>query len=373
MDKRTADTLERMRAATVQLDRLQLELARQGLQRLTRASLPELEAAAQVAHHARLTTLQRELLSLRTETERFLDRDPLFRTDAWIDRVGRLSLRVDALRTRLDQGALPDALVDLVGTPRRTYVAVDDALEIHPLGMSGWVTDSDFVGVTTTFYSPTTEQLVMASVTRPTHYFGTDPARLAWQSVSDSITRSMRELAHGAWRVEGARVSHDGRLSLAGEAYVMPVASTGARALDPIRCDDALEVLQRLGDGRIDPLAPRTPPWVYLELAHYGRCTFDDTHGTATVLARDRRGLPLRLRVRLAPHEQLLGRNLERLADPRSRPDGLVARAFADRDHLDLAPITAVYHQPVTQRVGRRTLQSHMVHLGLEPLDKVER
>jgi hypothetical protein len=373
VDKRTRDTLARMRAATDHLDRLLLELGRQGLQRLSQASLPELQAAAQLAHHARLTTLERELNSLQTLTERYLARDPLFSTDAWLDRLGRLSLRLDALRQRLDEGAVPEDLVDLVGAPRRTYTPLDAPITLHPIGMSGWVTDSDFVGVTATFHSPDVDGPVMLSVTRPVHYFGTDPARLAWQSVSDSITRSLRELAHGAWSVEGARISHDGRLSLAGEAFVVPAASTGSRALAPFACRDAIEVLDRIDTESADPLVTPSPPWVYLELAHYGPCVHDDTHATATVLARDARGLPVTLSVRMAPHERQLGRSMEQLSVPERRPDGLVGRAYASADALVLRPVTAVFHEPVVQRVGRRTLRSHLVHLSLEDLGRVER
>lgn len=361
-----------MHAAQPRLHGVLVDLARQGLQRMGPASIAEIEAAAQVAHHARLTRIERELLALRTDTERYLARDPLFRTDAWIGRVGRLSLRLDALAVRLDAGEGPDDLVDLIGAPRRTYVPSDVALELQPLGMRGWVSDSDFVGVTTTFWCPTLERTVQASVARPTAYFGNDPARLAWQSVSDGIPRSMRELAHGAWSLEHGRVAHDGRLSLAGEAYVAPAASTGARALAPLHCADVLEVLERLR-AAIDPLDPPEAPWVYLEPSHLGPCVHDDTHGIATVLGRDARGLPLRLRVRLAPHERTLARSMEQLNDPRVRPDGLVAIAYGDADGLSLVPVTAVFHTPVTQRLGRRSLASHFVHLGLEDLGQVER
>jgi len=373
VDKRTADTLARMVAAVRQLDELLQELGRQGLQRATRSTCTELEAAAQVAHHARLTLVERELLGLRTLVERYLARDPLFRTDQLVDRIGRLSLRIDAVRDRLEAGALPADLVDIVGAPRRTYEPLTQALPIHPLGMTGWLTDSDFVGVTVTCHAPTLGRTVMVSAARPTHYFGSDPSRLAWQPISDGITQSLRELAHGSWNVEGARLSADGRLSLGSDTYLVPAASVGAAAYADYAAADLLEVLGRLASEGADPLAPWQPPWVYLEPAHLGRRTIDDTRSEARVPLVDRRGLGADLVVPLRPERKLRVKCLDALGDPRHRPDALVATARLAGDALVLEPITAVFHEPVQLKVGRRTLSTHSVHLDLEDLTQVQR
>ena len=373
VDKRTADTLIRMNDAVRRVDSLLIELGRQGLQRATRSTSTELEAAAQVAHHARLTLVERELLGLRSLIERYLDRDPLFRTDQLVERVGRLSLRVDAVRERLDAGALPEHLVPLVGAPRRTYEPLDEGVIVHPIAMTGWVTDSDFVGVTVTCHSPTLSRTVAISQARPTHYFGTDPSRLAWQPVSDGVTESLRELAHASWRVEGTRVSADGRLSLGGDTYLVPAASVGAAAFTPYAVDDLLGVLQRLAQHGSDPLARWEPPWVYLEPAHLGRRTVDDTAGVARVPLTDAKGLRADLVVTLRAERKQRVRSMDHLGDPRHRPDGLVCRAHLAGDALSLEPLTAVFHEPVELTVGRRKLSTHLVHLDLEDLGRVQR
>jgi len=374
VDKRTADTLARMHRAAARVDALLVDLGRQGLQRATRSTCTELEAAAQLAHHARLTLVERELLGLRTLIERYLSRDPLFRTDALVDRVGRLSLRIVALRERLEAGAEPAELVDLVGTPRRRYEPVDEAVIIHPLAMTGWVTDSDFVGVTLTCHTPTLDGgQVAISVARPVHYFGREPGRLAWQPVSDGVTESLRELGHASWKVEGARVSADGRLSLGADTYVVPAADIGAAALAPYAVDDLLQVLERVSAHATDPLARPRPPWVYLEPAALGRCEVDDTRNVATVQLTDRRGLTASLSVSLRAERRQRVRSMDHLADPRHRPDGLVCTAHLAGSQLVLEPATAVFHEPVQLQVGRRTLTTHRVHLDLEDLGRVQR
>jgi hypothetical protein len=358
-------------AARVQL--LLVELARNGLQRVTAGTTTELDAASQWAHHAKLTKVERELVALRTHVERYLARDPLFSTDALVDRMDRLAWRLGAVRARLAAGEEPESFEALIGVPRRTYEPVDEALLMVPLAMRAWCSDTDFMGVTTTFWAPQRSQQVEAGLARPMAYFGTDPRRLAWQLVNDSMGITMQELSHGAWKVEGIRLARDGRVSLTQDAYAQPAAFPLVDALAPIACSDALAILERLQPDVLAPLDGGLGQWVYLELASFGPRHIDDTHAVARCALTDQRGCTVQAVVPLKPENELLIENLAHLRMAESRPDGLIAWARVSGDALTLLPATAVFHDAVDFVQRRRTMSVQLVHLSVEPLGMVRR
>lgn len=361
-----SEAIERVRAVLV-------DVARAGLQRVTPGTSSEIHAASQWAHHARLTRIERELIALRTQVDRYLARDPLFRTDAFMDRANRLAWRTRCLQEVLEAGGDSQQIEQLVGVPRRTYTPVDASLLVVPLAMRAWCSDTDFMGVTTTFWAPDLGLLVEAGLARPTAHFGTDPRRLAWQLVNDDMGLTMQELSHGAWKLDGVRLATDGRLSLTRDTYAQVAAYPLATALMPLRCAGALEVLDRLETDALGPLDGGLGAWVYVEPAHFGVRVIDDTRARATCPLTDSQGCHFELVVPLKPENQMLVDNLQHLAVPESRPDGLIAWAQVSGERLALLPATAVFRESVDLKQRRRTLTVQQVHLSVESLGMVRR
>ncbi len=347
-------------------------LLRTGLQRVTTGTGTELAAASQWAHHARMTTVERELVALQAQVEKYLARDPLFRTEIFVDRVCRLAWRLDEVVAHLERGRTVGELVPLVGQPRRSYEPVDAALLVVPVAMRTWLSDTGFMGVTAQMWAPGIGRMVEAGLARPTEYFGTDPSRLVHQMVNEAMGITMQELAHGAWKLEGVKLSADGRLSLPADAWARQAAFPLADALASLRCDDLLQVVDRLMDDVLAPI-DGGPAWIYLEPAAIGARRVDDTRTEATAVLLDKRGAEAILRVPLGPERRGQVENLAHLGAVDTRPDGLVVQAWVVGDQLHLEPVTAVFHDPVQVKQRRRTLDVQLVHLAVEPLGMVRR
>ena len=245
-NKRVLDQLERMDAAFDAVDALLRRLAAQGLQRASSASAAELQAVSTTAHNAGLITIERKLATLATAVERYLKHDPLFSTRGYADLVNEIWLLNRAARRQRAEGALPEDMLDLIGQARRTYTEVDAPLSVQCVAASAWASDSGFIGVTLTLFSPDHHELLEISAARPVMYFGDDPRRLWRMPVHDALEQRCADLAHGAWRLGDAKLSADGRLSLHGGLRVEKAPFRGAEALNRLRTSDFSALVQTL-------------------------------------------------------------------------------------------------------------------------------
>ncbi len=363
LGKRERDKLARMAAAFDRMERTLLDLGRQGLQRLSRPVLDQLLAAEQVAHHAGLVKIERELTALANQARRYLERDPLFRARDWLIGLSRTHELVSAARAAWGPEVHPDALGPIIGVARRTYLPLERALVVQALGASGWVTDSDFVGITVWLREAETGTLFQCSAARPVAYFGSDPRRLLYGEISDHHSLSMLDLAHGAWVMEGAKASLDGRLSLHRDLRIEPGPWAGAAAYADLFVPDWLALVERLSEQSL----------VYVEPVDVSRVVVDDKRAVATCRMSDRNGAWLQVHVPLSEHNNAVVDNLDRLStDPELRPDGWFGRAWVERGELRFSPYTALFHDPILLELrGRREVYS--LHLALEPARKVGR
>lgn len=371
LPKRTRDQLDRMAAAFDAIDALVHRVGLQGLQRMSRASVDELAALGQTAHNAGLVRIERDLARLATHLGRALDRDPLFDVEVFGDALNRVWLTNRRARARVEAGALPDEMLDLIGRARRSY-SDHDPLELQALGASGWVSDSGFVGVSIDYATADGRRIEAASA-RPTMYFGTDPTRLMRFAPHDTLDVTLGELAHGAWRFDAVRLSDDGRLSIHKELRVGPAPFRGGRAYDPWRIDRWRDAVDRLRAAELGPLGSdaRTP--VYIEPAAVEPVVTDETRARATAVARDEGGARLAIEVALRFENNLLVDNLERLFGPhrgedRAPPcDGIWGHLEVEGDRLLVRPITGVWRRPI--QLARRRGLHHTAHLSLESLE----
>ncbi|MEO0600897.1 MAG: hypothetical protein AAF211_05645, partial [Myxococcota bacterium] len=199
--------LDKVQPALDQVGQLLRRLAEQGWQRATSLTLREVGTAAQVAHHARLVNLERELGRLETLLQRYLDRDPSFSPTSLLQSFNRLWLLDQATRGVLQEAVSVSDLEVVAGTPRRTYVPQNGMLDVVVLGARGWVTDSGFVGVTAHLWQRDADRFLEATMARPERMMGPDPKRLLRQPLSDATLLTMQEFCHGAWTLDDVRLS----------------------------------------------------------------------------------------------------------------------------------------------------------------------
>ena len=369
--ERSADPkLDRMTPALERIDRAIYALGQQGLQRATSATVRELRAVAQTAHHARLIRLERELESLATLVRRYLDRDPSFRPASFVACASRIWLLQRETRMRLVDAISLEDMEPVAGVPRRRYDAVRGALDVVCVGAAGWVTDSGFVGITAHLYDRAGKRFVQAAMVRPDSLVGRNPGRLLSSGISDVTPVTVQELCHGAWTLDNVRLSFDGRLSLHAHLSLVEGPNPGRAGLSPLAVPSAGAILDRLAERALHPVTGVGRRLVLIEPVRVGAVEIDRTHARATTRVSDGDGAVMGVSVPLRPENDVLIDNLERLSGAWA-PDGLVVEATLAGRALVVSPLSAVYAEPVT--LGRRISSTHLVHLSLEDLSKAKR
>ena len=358
---------ERAPAALDRIDDALFRLAEEGLERAGEARLAELAALAQTAHHARLVHLERELQALGTVLRRYVDRDPTFRPAEAGAISNRIWLLVAKGREALARPSGVGELQDALGVLRRRYEPVAGTLRVEALGASGWVSDTGFVGITA-YLAAAEGEVLQASVARPVTLIGPNPARLLYQPLSEVMPVTMFDLAHGAWMLDDVRRSADGRLSLHSQLAAAPAAPTGAARYARHLVDHAAAIVERLGEGELDPLGGRASALVYLQPARLQAVVHNEVRARVSAEVVDRAGAVLRVEVPVRPEHDILVENLARLAGARGPfPVGMFGRAWLAGGDVGFLPISATFDAPVPLRARGRAAV-HELHLSIERL-----
>ena len=356
--------LARVDPALDRVEELIRRIAEHGFSRATAATVREIRQASQIAHHARLVRIERELEGLASTVEGYLARDPLGQPRQMMASVNRIWLLARRTRAARIDAEVPADLEPVAGIPRRTYLPVDAEVPVVPIAASGWVTASGFAGVTIELWSPD-RGAMSASMVRPVHLVRSDPRRLLSLSVSQATPTSIRALCHGAWTLGGVKMSSDARVSLSSDLVALPAPIPGRSALDPIAVDSASAILDRLQSRGLDPISGLGSVLAYLEPVSFGEVRIDEVAARAVATVRDRTGARLTVMVPIRADRDVLIDNLSALGEGTWSPDGLVVSARVVAGGLRIDPLTVVFGSPVRLKgVGR----THLVHLTLEGL-----
>lgn len=351
-------------------------LLAQGALRATPAGVAELRALAQQCHAAGAIHLSRAVEGLATQLDRVVQRDPLASLSAWATALNRAWAQHRALAAALTPEVDLAALSPLLGQARRRYEPVDEPLTVQCLYAWGWVTEAGFMGVTFKLACAERDDVLTVSVARPTLHFGDEPARLWGWPLHDALAESGKDLGHGAWQVEQAKLSADGRLSLHGGLGLTPAPWQGAQAWQPLRCAGFAEVLDRLADRAADLTGDGAGGVVvWVAPAQIGPVHTDRTRGHTTLTLTDGAGAQAQVRVPTAPWHAPLVANLALLArgtDEKGRalprPSGWIARATVEGDQLTLLPYTVLFEAPIQLGGRGGRIYTHQLHLSLEDL-----
>jgi hypothetical protein len=240
------------------------------------------------------------------------------------------------------------------------------------------VSDTDFVGVTIYFYVDGKDEIYQASNCKPCMYFGRDPRQLLNQSISDYVTFSISEMAHGAFKLERAKVSRDGRLSLHKDLKVSKAPYLGIRAYRALAARSWVELVDRLRSGELHPVGGAEAALVLVEPEAYSKVAIDEKNARATAELADARGAKMLLEVPLRPENNFLVDNLEVILNPKNRliPSALFGRAWLAEGRLKIFPYTAIYGGAAIddtreERRGAVAAGVNELHLALEAAKKV--
>lgn len=374
LPKAVRDKMTRMEAAFDKIDRLLYRLGQQGLQRMSASSAVELQALQQTAHNAALITVERQIEILAAHVQRYLDKDPLFTLDDYMSTINKIWLLNKQARALFEAGKLPDEMIDVIGETRRSYTMMDEDLTLQPLGASGWVTDTDFVGITLYFYVDGKDEIYEASSCKPTMYFGTNPRRLMTQPISDYVSQSIYDMSHGAYTFRNAKVSRDGRLSLHKDLEIRKAPYIGGKAYSALAVRNWKELLERLKASQTNPVGASAASLVFIEPTNYWPLQIDQKNAKATAEIDDDQGARLQIEVPLRAENNFLVDNLEYMLSPKGksvRPNAIFGRAWTSEGRLKLFPYTAVYNQAViVNDHGQKRVNE--VHLSLESMKVVK-
>jgi hypothetical protein len=338
-----------------------------GVERASRGLVEELREVARIAHQGRLARIERVLVALSTQVERWNERDPQFRLGAWVDAINRLWWSVAAASRVLDDPQAGEARqAEVLGVSRRKYTPVDGTLTVAALGASGWVSDSGYAGITVHLWDVAGRRALTATQARPSSLVDGDPRRLLFHPVSEVSLLTVHELAHGAWELDDVRLSADGRLSLHAGLVAVPRPPLGPAAYGAFAVQGAAALIDRLAEAELDPTAASVGVLAWVPLSAVRGVVVDETSAQAAAELVDRGGVPIRVVVPVRPERDLLLDNLARLARG-PVPVGVFGRATLSGGELRLDPYTAVFDEPV-RLAFRRPGQVQEVHLGLEPL-----
>jgi len=366
---RARDALLRLRETLPRIEQALQTLGSQGLQRMSLASVAELEALQQSAHWAGMVIVSRNLDALATHLRRYRDRDPLFHPDVWMATVNRVWLTLRALRRGVEEGQSLDDMAHLLGEARRSFVERETPLQVQCVGATGWVSDTDYVGVTVLLAVEGEGDAVYEVVNaRPTMYFGRDPRDLVHHPLHDAVSTTLQDLMHGAFVLERPKVSHDRRLSLHKDLGVRDAPYRGLRAYAPFAVADAHAVVERLRSRGRDPLGHAPSVYCQFEPLRWGPLVLDDKRAQARAELTDARGAIVTLEVALREENNPLVDNLEYLLSPGRKarwPQGIFGRATVREGKLVMQPMTLLYDRAVVLGRGRAR-RVHEVHLSVE-------
>lgn len=327
-----------------------------GLGRLDAGAGAEIEALRQMAHHGGLVRIERELKALGAVIDRWVQRDPAFRPDAFLGGLMRVHGLMAAAR-RVN-GADDATRRAVLGEARRVYEPVGGPLVVAALGASAWRTDSGFVGVTVAL--ATDDTVLQVSATRPEMAMPT-PQGLWRMPLSESSGLSASDLASGAFQLTGARVSSDRRLSMAAGLIVRRAAGP-PDPWAPFRAERWQTLAQRWQDAPLDLVPVAESQWALLVAPEVGNSVVDEVRNEVRVALRDPVGAEAHVAIPLRADTAILRANLLALAG--RRPDGIFGRVDVSARGLRFDPWTALFDAPVRTRAG----PVNALHLGLDAL-----
>ncbi|MHA1198759.1 MAG: hypothetical protein ACTSQF_05330 [Candidatus Heimdallarchaeaceae archaeon] len=137
-----------------------------GVQRISKENLDELQALIITAHTTKVARLERDIQSLKKVIELYLSKDPTFSFTRLTSILSRIAITCKSVRDYQNGKQLPPHRIKLL-TGTQDEKKEHKKILAQTLGVSGWMTDSGYVGVTAYLYDLTNRQMIAATNARP--------------------------------------------------------------------------------------------------------------------------------------------------------------------------------------------------------------
>ncbi len=167
-----------------------------GVQRISKENLDELQALIITAHTTKVARLERDIQSLKKIMELYLNKDPTFNFSRITSILSRIAITCKTIRDYKNGKQLSPRLIKLLtGTQdeKKEYKKII----AQTLGVSGWMTESGFVGVTAYLYDLSNRQIIAATNARPLtamKYMDRNRYRRSRRSSSSSANSELRNI-----------------------------------------------------------------------------------------------------------------------------------------------------------------------------------
>jgi hypothetical protein len=184
------------------------QMMRVGLNHLSPVFLQRFHQLAILCRAGGLYRPAKELDGCARIVERLIQRHAGADIRGLFDRLAALYALTVAINNQL-----PRAPLDLVGTARSTYEAMD-SISLVGMGAYPWETDSGYIGLTGLFWAPELKCYFSWSDSRPTHSRAGFSPRQRYQDESPwSGGKTLETLCHSSFVLENPRINSDRRLS----------------------------------------------------------------------------------------------------------------------------------------------------------------
>jgi len=137
-----------------------------GVQRISKDNIEELQALSITAHTIKVARLERDIQSMSKILELYLKKDPTFNFTRLTSTLSRISITAKTINDYKEGKELPLQLIKLL-TGVKDAKQEFDLMIAQTLGLSGWMTDSGYVGVTAYLYDLTNKRIITATNARP--------------------------------------------------------------------------------------------------------------------------------------------------------------------------------------------------------------
>ncbi|MFX0094836.1 MAG: hypothetical protein ACFFBD_24080 [Candidatus Hodarchaeota archaeon] len=356
------------------LEQLVVDLATQGLQRVSSATIEWVNALAIKARTAKLANLERHLKYLADLIDKYLEKDISLDVSQFLTRLNYISSLISLSQKSLEGFIIENVPpVAIFGQLRSEYVPIGD-LDLQCIGGKYWQTDTGFIGVTIYLYDLEKKRILSVVNVRPELYA---PPQGIYHVPTNAMGLSMAEFAHGRFYFSNAKINAKGNISLASDVIVhsTPQLPPNHTAFQDLLFDDWLQLVDTLRQREFSPLPGSGYQMDDLKLvqpSQYGKFALNEIKQFWFAPLLDNAYRTLSIYIRNNPQNLEIVNNINHLFESNHLPQAIFGRVFAAEGQLLIEPISAIYYQGIKLWTKKGPKLVSDFHLSLESIEEVE-
>ncbi|MFX0066456.1 MAG: hypothetical protein ACFFC7_30230 [Candidatus Hermodarchaeota archaeon] len=365
---------EFVQTCLTELDQLVVDLATQGLQRASSATLEWVNALAIKARTAKLANLERQLKYLAEIINKYLEKDIDLDVGQFLTRLNYISTLIHLSHKILDGDIIENAppLV-IFGQLRSEYVPIGN-LDLQCIGGKYWRTESGFIGCTLYFCDLEKSRLLSVVNARPEMY---EPPQGIYHVPTNAMGLSLADLSHGRFSFSNAKINAKNTISLSSEVIIRSNTQLPPthEAFQALLFDDWLELVDTLRQREFSPLPGpgyQMDDLRIIQPIKYGKFALNEIKQFWHAPLLDKAYRTLSISLRNTPANLETVRNLNSLFETDHLPQAIFGSLSASEGQLLIEPISAIYYQGINLSTKRGFKLVSEFHLSLESFDDIE-